>query len=635
MYIHLPPSAKSDLIQIYNNCLRSGSIPEDFQNVLILPILKKSKPPNLPSSYRPIALSPCIVKILETMIKNRIEHKIEERIGYIYTAFAQGKKVIAVFLDIKGAYDHVIPSVLQKDLEDACVPAAESNIILALLTQRHLFIASSSTSRILGPEKSTAMIFTRSGVVRCTPVMRLGGANIPWKKEHKYLGMMIEGNLRWRKHVEMIVGKTVSAHNTVKALCRKSWGAHSSTLIMVYKVLAAPHLDYGSLVYGRCSREILLKLDRAQYAIFRSIFSMMKSTPTNILLFESSQIPLHLRRRYKYVTKALRMLHHPVLEFMGDTSHLERLWFNGTVPPYIQAIGELSGETRVHRSHTIPIVSTPLAHILVFTDASLSSNPDSVGYGVYFPSMGIKTSGRLPDYWSIFNAELYAIGRAMSESLERNLSRVLVVSDSLSALEALKSNKFCSDADIALMRVRQLFYTASSAGHSVSCIWVPSHSYIHDNDVADRLANEGRYAESVPDISAGPQILWSGYKKYIRDLWIRDFLDLCKYKGKIYGSYVHQGNFPRVAWYSKLDKPRRFITTILRLRSGHCLTPAHLHRIGLRESPNCDCGALGDLPHIFLSCELHKEKIELMYTKLSRGASPYHLISMILYLQTT
>ncbi|XP_044759296.1 uncharacterized protein LOC123317016 isoform X3 [Coccinella septempunctata] len=377
-----------------------------------------------------------------------------------------------------------------------------------------------SRNLFLSPEKSRAIIFTKSGSIRSPPPPVMSGSTpIPWTTEHKYLGLHIESNLRWRKHVEMITGKISMANNIVKALCGKTWGAHPSVLMGVYKVLAVPHFDYGCLVYGRCSRELI-------------------------------------ERRFP-------------------------------------------------------------EHTLAFTDASVSRAPDSVGYGVFFPSMAVELSGRLPDHWSIFDAELFAIGKAVSEASERKLRRLLVVSDSLSALEALKSNKFDSSVDIISMRVRNTLYVANSTGCAVSCIWVPSHSYIHANDVADRLANQGRYADTAPHIPGGPQTLWPRIKRDIRGSWIEDFLKSCISRGRIYSLYVNHHNFPLSPWFSKIDKPRRFLIAVLRLKSGHCLTPAHLHRIGVRDSPNCDCGALGDIPHIFLSCEKHVVRTKLLYDKLS------------------
>ncbi|KAI5633769.1 reverse transcriptase (RNA-dependent DNA polymerase) domain-containing protein [Phthorimaea operculella] len=60
------------------------------------------------------------------------------------------------------------------------------------------------------------------------------------------------------------------------------------------------------------------------------------------------------------------------------------------------------------------------------------------------------------------------------------------------------------------------------------------------------------------------------------------------------------------AWYEKPNvyMGRNFITTICRLRIGHCRFPAHLHRLKLSDSPCCIyCSSdICDLNHLFFVC---------------------------------
>uniref|UniRef100_A0A8D8W2N3 Uncharacterized protein n=1 Tax=Cacopsylla melanoneura TaxID=428564 RepID=A0A8D8W2N3_9HEMI len=48
----------------------------------------------------------------------------------------------------------------------------------------------------------------------------------------------------------------------------------------------------------------------------------------------------------------------------------------------------------------------------------------------------------------------------------------------------------------------------------------------------------------------------------------------------------------------------KFITIIERLRIGHALCPVYLNKIGIKDSPNCECGLYGDLNHVILGCKL-------------------------------
>lgn len=50
---------------------------------------------------------------------------------------------------------------------------------------------------------------------------------------------------------------------------------------------------------------------------------------------------------------------------------------------------------------------------------------------------------------------------------------------------------------------------------------------------------------------------------------------------------------------------RRHITTIIRLRTGHCLTGEMLHKLNIKEDPYCECGLTENLNHIFFECSIN------------------------------
>ena len=59
MLRNLAPTAESLLLRIYNKCWLEGMFPERWHRALLLPFLKHNKPPQLPSSYCPIAVTSC------------------------------------------------------------------------------------------------------------------------------------------------------------------------------------------------------------------------------------------------------------------------------------------------------------------------------------------------------------------------------------------------------------------------------------------------------------------------------------------------------------------------------------------------------------------------------------------------
>ena len=113
---------------VFSEILSKGKCPREWKSAIILAILKPGKPPDLATSYRPIALLCCLYKLLERIILTRISpvvdsvvpveqagfrkgrDTIEQIVGltsFIETGFEQMVKVGAVFVDLSYAYDTV------------------------------------------------------------------------------------------------------------------------------------------------------------------------------------------------------------------------------------------------------------------------------------------------------------------------------------------------------------------------------------------------------------------------------------------------------------------------------------------------------------------------------------------------
>ena len=56
----LPSECTEIILKLFNTVYEQNKIPDSWKHALVLPILKPDKPPNDPTSYRPISLSSCI-----------------------------------------------------------------------------------------------------------------------------------------------------------------------------------------------------------------------------------------------------------------------------------------------------------------------------------------------------------------------------------------------------------------------------------------------------------------------------------------------------------------------------------------------------------------------------------------------
>lgn len=755
-YKHLPAVASSKLLTIYNNMLLDPECTREQNDILILPVQKKGRDPSQASSFRPISLITCGIKVLEGLIKERIEPLFEASIppsrnmyGFrrgksvqdcltcftltIYREISCKNFVVAAFVDIKSAYDHVNFELLGADLCSLEVPDQLVQLILALNRNRRLYTKDEESSELLGPwlpqsgvsqgskvgptlfnvyvsrladampvgvevgqfvddvyllcsgedldlvvdrmnialeslngylrerqlpvavDKTSVMAFGRRRLPLHMPAVHLAGVRVPWVNKAKYLGVMYDSKLLWRDHVDTICGRALQGINAMKALCRTWWGSRPSVLISLYKALVRPHLEYGTFLIGKCSSVLLARLNRVQYSALRVALGLMRSTPTNVILNEAGEVPLSNRRVWlagKFLSRALRVVDSPVVDIVQDLAHRDGFWGRRVRPAIITAYSRLSGRFgSVWREDVLPCFTiSAVVHAdqprikhsglqkgsvdagglfaemcardyagyrSIFTDASVDAG--AVGLGVFSSDFGISFRKRLPDHWDICTAEMAAIGFALNYILSHDVSSVLVVTDSLSSLQKLRHWKNTARLDILSVNVKKMLYRAKQRNLQVVLLWVPSHSGIAYNDRADALANEGRQLPRASSYRGDPRLLWPAFRQELMMEWDSEWREIGRTKGVLYTHYTIEERRTEPYWLIRERAlPRKMITTMSRLRSGHCCIPTHLHKIGVVDDELCTCGSPGSLSHIFFDCSDNRPNCDTLYRELSK-----------------
>ncbi|CAB3254900.1 unnamed protein product [Arctia plantaginis] len=143
---------------ILNLCIKTGVFPDLFKKALIHPIHKAGDADQV-NNYRPISVLPCLSKVLEKIMNNRLKKYLEdnnilsnnqyafrnnrstndavfELTNHIVQALDKGRKSVAIFLDLAKAFDTVsIPKLIDK-LERVGVRDRQLKLFESYLTNR-------------------------------------------------------------------------------------------------------------------------------------------------------------------------------------------------------------------------------------------------------------------------------------------------------------------------------------------------------------------------------------------------------------------------------------------------------------------------------------------------------------------
>ena len=168
MLKHLSIQAKKFLLYVFNLLWKKAYFPEPWKHAIIIPIQKPGKNPSDPNSYRPISLTSCICKLMEKMVKSRLEHFVEKEEmlsqyqfgsrknrstidaltcmeSYIKSKFEDKIPTMAIFFDIKKAYDTAWRYNILKELESKGMKGELPLFIQNFLTDRTFQVSFNNT----------------------------------------------------------------------------------------------------------------------------------------------------------------------------------------------------------------------------------------------------------------------------------------------------------------------------------------------------------------------------------------------------------------------------------------------------------------------------------------------------------
>ena len=485
------------------------------------------------------------------------------------------------------------------------------------------------------------------------------GVRVKYQRYVKHLGIWWDHRLAFDHHVRILSGKAWRALNSIRRLSGKMWGLSLSTMRVLYLTMVLPVMEYGVAVWGCASTQSLLRLQRVQRSALLSMSGALPSTSTSSLEVYCGVQPLldrleflqmsslhRIRRlngshpmhcRYRAYTCRSRPSHALSRSFLSRTLALERRLARFCDVSYgDDSLVEPLGSASV----SVPFFSTvdDMRALCVYTDGSASPNPGPCSAAAFFRFCDHHwTESWFMGIGNNVMAELFAVRCALESvcALPGPLPPVRVFVDCKPVVQ-LVCGQLTPHSMFGLLDEVLLLAHSLVARTAVSVSWVPGHSGIHGNEVADRAAKRARFETSHPlchPVPGQPLIPLSVAKSLTRrsfgTRWQSRWSLTCESKSSqsehTLAHFVPVVRSPRVA-----SLGRRCEQVVLaQLRLGHCRLAEPSYRCGLSESPLCRCGAPESVSHFLLECALFADQRRVMSSAVSRVLPSVTLSSLL------
>ena len=187
----------------------------------------------------------------------------------------------------------------------------------------------------------------------------------------------------------------------------------------------------------------------------------------------------------------------------------------------------------------------------------------------------------------------------------------MVFTDSLSSLHLIKSFNL-SHRNLILKIIESILKILDRRGEIV-IQWIPSHYGIPGNEFVDTLANR---AHSLPDITKVDDS-FSDLQRLCSERTMKYWLS--ERENILSLTFLGQIRDNVTVPFQCFIKERKIATAIQRLRIGHTSLNAHLNRLHLVNSPNCQyCSEPETIEHILLYCPRYHSRRVLFKRTLQK-----------------
>lgn len=211
------------------------------------------------------------------------------------------------------------------------------------------------------------------------------------------------------------------------------------------------------------------------------------------------------------------------------------------------------------------------------------------------------TTKKINNNFSITNAELLAVSKAIEIIHEKKYEKAVIFTDSCGACQILMKSSKIIENFLAWKIVDALKRNTRS---KIVIQWIPSHVGIPGNEKVDSAAVDTTYqTQNMFNSLVLSDAIYTA-KKEIWEFWKKEYQEISLEKGRWHFGIMETPT--NKIWWHELSLNSEEKIVLSRIRSGHTLTKERKFQWHWETDENCEiCEEIEDMKHILNVCPFY------------------------------
>ena len=505
--------------------------------------------------------------------------------------------------------------------------------------------------------KFALMDFTMSKT-KLRPQMMIRGATIKPAPSHKFLGVIVDQELRWREHAAYAITKGASHAMLLRCLSSPSHGISAKLIRQLYQAVAIPKMTYaasvwfkpmynaGSRTTVRGSKGIAARMTQIQRTAALAITGAMRTSPTDSTEAHANLYPIPILMQHILFRSTLRLAslptHHPLQATIHRAARRDVKRHRTAIHRLLHGLAVKPAKIETISPHSVhPTALTPFltqiaaskedavlefaqchTQTMIFTDGSCHDGKVGAAAALFINHEHVATMryhlGNATDH-TVFEAEAVGLILAAQLLLKHNAVTfpATIFADNQAVIRS-SSKPSARPGHYLLIRFRKLIRHVLErkdiSDSEISLNWIAGHADILGNDLADKEARSAATGESrtspgrtlPPALRNGLPSSLSTTKQYHEASLQRIWMDSWSKSPRHDHLNSIDPSTPSRAFMKLTKNASKKNTSIYtQLRTGHIPLNKHLHRFKRSDTPlclQCDGSCMETVHHFLFDC---------------------------------